>query len=86
LIAYKVLCLPHLEYDSAAWDPTCKKEISGLEKIQVYAVRFIANIKGHEDGESAMKKLCLQSLEQRRTRHINLLMKILTKEQHLALS
>jgi len=45
----------------------------------------IANIKGHEDVESTMKKLCLQPLEQRRrARCIILLMKILAKEeQHL---
>jgi len=83
LITYKALCLPHLEYASAARDPTCKKDVSlsGLEKIQVNAVRFIANIKGCEDVESTMKKLCLQPLEQRRTRCINLLMKILAKEE-----
>jgi len=34
LIAYKALCLPHLEYTSAAWDLTCKKYISDLEKFQ----------------------------------------------------
>jgi len=80
-------CLPHLEYASAAWDPTYKQEISGLVKIQTDAVRFIANIKARENVGSAMKKLCLQPLEQkRRTRRINL-MKILAKEaQHLALS
>jgi len=38
LIAYKPLCLPHLDYASASWDPTCKKDISCLEKIQVDAV------------------------------------------------
>jgi len=40
LIAYKALCLPHLEYVSAAsaWDPNCRKDISGLENIQVDAV------------------------------------------------
>jgi len=75
LIAYKALCLAHLEYASASWDPTCKKDISGLKKIQVDAVRFIANIEGLEDVESTMKKLCLQPLEQRRrNRHFNLLM------------
>jgi len=69
LIAYQVLCLPHLEYASAVWDPSWKKGISGLEKIQVDAVRFIANIKGRKDVESAMTKLFLQSLkQQRRTR------------------
>jgi len=51
-------------------------------------VQFIANLKGREDVKSAMKKLCLQPLEQRRrNRSINFLMKILAKEeQHLALS
>jgi len=88
LIAYKALYLPHLEYASTAWDPICKKDVSGLEKIQEDAVRFIANIKGCKDVGSAMKKLCLQPLEQRRrNRRINPFIKILAKEeQHLALS
>jgi len=64
LIAYKAFCLPHLEYARAAWGPTCKKDISGVENIQVDAVRFIANIKGCKDVESTMKKFCLQPLEQ----------------------
>jgi len=69
LIAYQVLCLPHLEYASEVWDPTWKKDIPGSGKIQVDAVGFIANIKGRKDVESAMTKLCLQSLkQQRRTR------------------
>jgi len=66
LIAYKALGLPHLAYANAVWYPTCKKEFSGLERIQVDKVRFIANIKGHEDVESAVKKLSLHPLEQRR--------------------
>ena len=32
LIAYKVRFRVHLEYVSAAWDPTCKKGIADLEK------------------------------------------------------
>jgi len=54
LIACKTLCLPHLVYASAAWKPACKKDISGLEKVQVDAVQLTANIKGCEDAESAM--------------------------------
>jgi len=54
----------------------------------VDTVQFIANIKDHENVESAIKKLCLQPLEQRkRTRRVDLLVKILAKEeQYLALS
>jgi len=54
----------------------------------VDAVRFIANIISHAAVESTMKQLCLQPFEQRRsTRHINLLMTILGKnEQHPAVS
>jgi len=61
LIAYKAspLCLPHLDYTSAAFGPTSKNNISGLEKIQMNAVRFIANIiiKGREDVEIAYSPL-----------------------------
>ena len=88
LIAYKALCLPHLEYASAAWDPASKRDITDIEKVQIDAVRFISNIKGRGDDEGIMEKLGLQPLEQRRkNRRIGLLLKILAKEeQHPALS
>ena len=48
LLAYKTLCLPHLEYAAAAWDPSSKKDISDIEQLQDQAVRFIAGIKGRD--------------------------------------
>ena len=88
LIAYKALCLPHLEYASAAWDPTSKKEIADLENIQTSAVRFISQIKGRGDVKRAMEKLGLQLLDQRRrNQQLGLPMRILGKEeQHPALN
>ena len=59
LIAYKALCLPHLEYASAAWSPTCKKDIDVLERLHIDAIRFIGNSKGR-DLKGAMEKLSLQ--------------------------
>ena len=44
LTASKSICLPHLEYASAAWDPNSNKDISSIEAIQVSAIRFIANM------------------------------------------
>ena len=55
LIAYKALCLPHLEYASAAWDPNCKKDGADLERMQIYAIRFITDAKGR-DLKGAIKK------------------------------
>ena len=60
LIAYKALCLPHLEYASAAWDPTCKKDIADMEKLQIYAICFLT--KGR-DLKGAMEKIFLQTLD-----------------------
>ena len=45
LLAYKSLCMPHLEYAAAAWDTSNKGEIVSLEQVQNQAVRFIAGIK-----------------------------------------
>ena len=87
LMAYNTLCLPHLEFASAACDPTCKKDIADFERIQINAICFITNTKGRELN-GAMEKLSLQPLEQRRkSRRISLLLKILAKAgQHPALS
>jgi len=53
----------------------------------VDVVQFIANITGREDVKSAMKKICLQPLEQRRkNRRINRMEILAKEEQHLALS
>ena len=79
--------MPHLEYARAAWDPTGEKGIADLERIQIDAIRFITNTR-RRNLKSAMDKLFLQLLEQRRkSRHISLFLKILAKEeQHPALS
>lgn len=83
LIAYKALCLPHLEYACAAWDPVSKKIICELENVQVDAIRFICNIRGRTDVKLAMEKLDLAPLStRRRDKRICLLLQILSKEEH----
>ena len=66
LLAYKTLCLPHLEYTAAAWDPNSKKDISGIEQLQNQAVRFIAGIKGRDGVEDAKTRLGLIPLHKKR--------------------
>ena len=59
LLAYKSLCMPHLEYAAAAWDASNKEEITGLEQVQNQGVRFIAGFKGTRGISEAMAKLGL---------------------------
>ena len=81
LLAYKSLCMPHLEYAAAAWDTSNKGEIAGLEQVQNQAVRFIAGLKGTRGIGEAMAKLGLPSLQQRRKQQrLQLLMRILSRE------
>jgi len=86
-LAYKSLCLPHLEYACAAWNPSTKQDIAEIESIQNQATRFIASIKGRNDLEETKSRLGLAPLHQRRrNQHLALLMNILSKdENHLLL-
>ena len=68
LLAYKTLCLSHLEYAAAAWDPRSKKDISDIEQFQDQAVRFIAGIKGRDGVEDAKTRLGLIPLHNKRKR------------------
>ena len=82
LLAYKSLCLPHLEYAAAAWDPNNKSEINDLEMVQNQATRFIADLKGTRGISEAMEKLGIVPLQQRRQQQrMRLLMRILSKEE-----
>ena len=56
LLAYKSLCLSHLDYAATAWDPSSRKEMSDIEQLQDQAVRFIAGIKGRDGVEDAKTK------------------------------
>ena len=82
LLAYKTLCLPHLEYAAAAWDPSSKKDISDIEQLQDQAVLFTAGIKGRDGVENANTRLGLIPLHKRRDLRLRLLMQILAKEEH----
>ena len=82
LLAYKTLCLPHLEYAAAAWDPSSKKDIPDIE-LQDQAVWFIAGIKGRDGVEDAKTRLGLTPLHKgKRDQRLRLLMRILAKEKH----
>ena len=85
LLAYnKTLCLPHLEYAAATWNPSSKKDISDkIEQLQDQTVRFIAVIKGRDGVEDAKTRLGLIPLhERRRDQWLRLLMRILAKKEH----
>jgi len=81
LIAYKSLCLPHLEYASCAWDPWTKKEIDQLEMVQSQAIRMISDLKGRRGITEAREELRLELLSERRQKcRIKLLLNIIAKE------
>ena len=44
LLAYKTLCLPHLEYAAAPWDPSNKKDIPDIEQLQDQAVQLVGMV------------------------------------------
>ena len=56
LVAYKTLCLPHLEYSAAAWESSSKRNISDIEQLQEQAVRFIACIIGRNGVDEAQTR------------------------------
>ena len=81
LLAYTSLCRPH--YAASVWDPCLECLNHDIEMIIYKAVRFISNIKGRERVTEARKKLCLDTLVNRRKkiRH-NLLLRLLSNEEH----
>ena len=82
LIAYKSLCLPHLEYASCAWDPSTKREIEALEIVQNQGVRMICGLKGRRGVTEAKEKLQLEQLViRRKNSRVKLLNKILSREE-----
>ena len=80
LIAYKSLCLPHLEYASCARDPSTNREIKALEMVQNQDVRMIFGSKWSRGVTEAKEKLQLQQLViRRKNTRVKLLHKILSK-------
>ena len=55
-----------MEYADTLWDPTDKRSVDSLEKIQSKAVRFIRNFKGRESVTEAKTLLGLVPLADRR--------------------
>jgi hypothetical protein len=41
--AYTSMVRPTMEYASSVWDPTNRKKIENLEKVQKRAARFVFN-------------------------------------------
>ena len=77
------LCLPHLEYAAAAWDPSSSKNISKIEQLQDQPVRFIPGIKGRDGVQDAKTRLGFIPLHKRRiNQRLRLLMHILAREEH----
>jgi len=64
---YKTLVRPHVEYCTAAWSPHYLKDKQLIERIQCCFIKMIPEFKGlkYEDG---LKKLKLNTLEERRNR------------------
>ena len=66
-IAYTSLVRPKLEYESAAWDPFLKKDISALERVQRKAARFCSqHYNSYANVTDMIKDLGFSTLETRR--------------------
>ena len=56
MLAYKILCLPHLKYAASARDLSSRKDILDIEQLQNQTVRFIPGIKGRDGVEAAKSR------------------------------
>lgn len=86
LIAYKTLCLPHLEFACQVWDPIRRKDVELLERTHRKAVRFVASLRGRQSVTDAMKDLEMKSLEDKRKACRLRLMMSITREDYLPLT
>ena len=78
---YTTMVRPILEYASVVWDPTLKKDIDQLEKVQRVAARYAKNNYRREPGTvtSILSELAWQPLEERRmSARLQMLFKIHT--------
>ena len=66
-ILYKTYIRPHLEFCIQAWNPSLKKDIHTLEKVQRRATKLVPGIR-HLEYPDRLEMLNLYSLEQRRER------------------
>ena len=64
---YKSFVRPLLESAAPVWNPTKREDVNRLEKVQKRALRMISDL-GGLSYEERLKKLGIQSLEDRRRR------------------
>ena len=64
---FKSLVRPHVEYCTVAWSPHPKKDKQLIEKVQRRFIKMLPEFKDIKY-EDALKKLKLNTLEERRNR------------------
>ena len=64
---FKSLVRPHVEYCTVAWSPHYKKDKQLIEKVQRRFIKMLPEFKDIKY-EEALKKLKLNTLEERRNR------------------
>ena len=62
---YTALVRPHLEYANAVWNPSKKKDITTLEKVQRRATKIVPGL-GDKSYENRLKDLKLPTMTCRR--------------------
>ena len=67
LILYKTFIRPHLEFAPQSWNPSLRKDIDLIEKVQQRATKMVSSLK-NLDYNTRLQELGLTTLELRRQR------------------